>query len=106
MLTIMLNLIVIQLILVFITDISGFIEDGIEPLLGRIFKTKHFRLKPKPFKCSMCQTTWIGLLYLLIKGCFTIPMIGYVLLLAFLTPIAYNLLLMVKEALTRITNII
>lgn len=101
-----LNLIIIQLIIVFVADLSGFIEDGIEPFLGRLFKMKHFKLKTKPFKCSLCLTTWIGLIYILIKGCFTIPMIGYVLLLAFLTPIANNLLIMVREALIKITTII
>ena len=100
-----LNLLVIQLIIVFIIDLSGFIEDGIEPMLGKIFKKSKVRLK-KPWSCSLCLTTWIGLIYILIKGCFTIPMIGYVFLLAFLTPIANNLLIMVREALIKITNII
>lgn len=100
-----LNLILIQLIIVFIIDLSGFIEDGIEPMLAKLFHKPKVRLK-KPWSCSLCLTTWIGLIYILIKGCFTIPMIGYVLLLAYLTPIAYNLLIMVKEALIKITTII
>lgn len=99
------NLLIIQLIIVFVIDLSGFIEDGIEPLLGKIFKNPKVKLK-KPWSCSLCMTTWIGLLYLLITGHFTIPMIGYVLLLAYLTPIANNLLIMIKEALTKITNLI
>lgn len=100
-----LNLLIIQLIIVFIVDLSGFIQDGIEPLLGKIFNKSKVRLK-KPWCCSLCLTTWIGLIYILIQGCFTIPMIGYVFLLAFLTPIANNLLIMIKEALIKITNII
>lgn len=100
-----LHLLIIQLIIVFVIDLSGFIEDGIEPALARIIKKKKVKLK-KPFSCSLCMTTWIGLIYILIYGCFNIPMIGYVLLLAYLTPIANNLLIMIKEALTKITNII
>lgn len=101
---ILINLLIIQFIIVFIADISGFIDDGIEPMLGRIFKMKYFKLKNKPFKCSLCLCTWIGLIYILITGNFTIPMIGYVLLLAFLTPVAYNLLIGLKEFLIKITN--
>lgn len=100
-----LNLLIIQLIIVFIIDISGFIDDGIEPALARFFNRKKVKLK-KPFSCSLCMTTWIGLIYILIMGQFNIIMIGYVFLLAFLTPIAYNFLLMIREALTKITNII
>ena len=99
------NLLIIQLIIVFVIDISGFIDEGIEPALAKILKQKKVKLK-KPFSCSLCMTTWIGLIYILIYGSFTIPMIGYVFLLAFLTPIAYNFLLMVREALTKITNLI
>lgn len=99
------NLLILQLIIVFIIDLSGFIEDGIEPMLAKFLKQRKVKLK-KPFCCSLCMTTWIGLIYILIKGCFTIPMIGYVLLLAFLTPIANNLLIMVREALIKITTII
>lgn len=101
---ILLNLLIIQFIVVFIADISGFIDDGIEPALGTIFGMRHFKLKSKPFKCSLCLCTWIGLIYILITGYFTIPMIGYVLLLAFLTPVAYNLLVGLKDYLIKITN--
>lgn len=101
---ILLNLLIMQFIIVFIADISGFIDDGVEPLLGRIFKIKHFKLKTKPFKCSLCLCTWVGLFYIFIKGCFTIPMIGYVLLLAFLTPVAYSILIDIRELLLKITN--
>lgn len=99
------NLLIIQLIIVFVIDISGFIDEGIEPALANILKQKKVKLK-KPFSCSLCMTTWIGLIYILIYGSFTITMIGYVFLLAYLTPIAYNFLLMVREALTKITNLI
>lgn len=102
---ILIDLLIIQLIIVFVIDLSGFIQDGIEPLLGKIFKNPRVKLK-KPWCCSLCLTTWIGLIYILIQGCFTIPMIGYVFFLAFLTPIANNLLIMIKEALIKITNII
>lgn len=100
---ILINLLLIQTILVFIVDLSGFIQDGIEPMLARWFKRPQVKLK-KPWACSLCLTTWIGLIYIFIQGCFTIPMIAYVLLLAYLTPVTYIILIDVKEALITIIN--
>lgn len=98
-----LDLLLIHLIIVFILDISGFVEDGIQP-----FFIKHFkhRLKSKPWTCDICLTTWIGLIYILIQGCFTIPMVAYVFLLAYLAPVSNNILIAIREALLKITNII
>ena len=101
---ILLKLLVLQLIIVFIIDLSGFIDDGIEPALAKIFKKNKVTLK-KPWSCSLCMTTWTGLLYLIITGHFTLFMVGYVLLLAYLTPVSYNILITIKEALIKITSI-
>lgn len=99
----LINLLIIQLLIVFIIDLSGIIEE-LEKMLAKWLKAHKVHI-PKPFSCSLCSTWWIGLLYLIIIGKFTIPMIGYVALLAYLTPVAYNFLLMIKEALLKITNI-
>lgn len=99
----MINLLIIQLLLVFIIDLSGIIEEA-EKMIAKWLKVPKVHI-PKPFSCSLCSTWWIGLIYLLIIGQFTIPMIGYVALLAYLTPVSYNFLILVKEALIKITNI-
>ena len=95
------KLLIIQLIIVFIVDISGFIEDGIEPMLSRVFKMKNAKLR-KPLNCSLCLTTWIGLLYLLVTWQISIYTIGYVFLLAMMTPTANNMLLAIKDLIDRI----
>ena len=93
------ELILIQLIIVFIIDLSGAVESFklfISKILtkGRI-QTTNFDLKP--FTCSLCSTWWIGLIYLLICHSFTIPYIALVALLSYLTPLSSSILLLIKD---------
>lgn len=75
-----LNLLLIQLIVVFIVDISGAIESlksGLKWLLtkGKMSSSDYVL---KPFDCSLCMTWWCSLIYLLCVGKFTIPYIAVV----------------------------
>ena len=93
------ELILIQLIIVFIIDLSGAVESFklfISKILtkGKI-QTTNFDLKP--FTCSLCSTWWVGLIYLLICHSFTIPYIALVALLSFLTPLSSSILLLIKD---------
>ena len=87
--------------IVYVLDISGFVDDGIQPFFRKHFKGQ---LKTKPFLCSLCMSHWIGLLYIIITGTFSIPMWGYVCLLSLLTPVFYNLLIGLREFLLKITS--
>lgn len=81
-----LSLLLLQFIIVCITDISGFPEEALYPLFKKITGSK----VGKPLKiwtCSLCQTTWIGIIYLLIVGQFNLFTLAYTLLIAILTPI-------------------
>ena len=93
------ELILIQLIIVFIIDLSGAVE-SFKLFLSKILtkgkiQTTNFDLKP--FDCSLCSTWWIGLIYLLICHSFTIPYIALVALLSFLTPLSSSILLLIKD---------
>lgn len=93
------DLILIQLIIVYIIDLSGVI-DSIKLFISKHLTknkivTTNFSLKP--FDCSLCSTWWIGLIYLIICHSFTIPYIALVALLSFLTPISSNILLLMKD---------
>lgn len=93
------DLILIQLIIVFIIDLSGAVESFklfISKILtkGKI-QTTNFDLKS--FSCSLCSTWWIGLIYLLICHSFTIPYIALVALLSYLTPLSSSILLLIKD---------
>ena len=93
------NLILIQLIIVFIIDLSGAV-DSLKLFISKILtkgkiQTTNFDLKP--FTCSLCMTWWTGLIYLLICHSFTIPYIALVALLSFLTPLSSSILLLIKD---------
>lgn len=105
-LLIVLNLILIQFIVVFIIDLSGII-DTIKLLIskyltkGKITST-NFNLPL--IGCSLCMTFWTGLLYLILNQQFTIIYIAIVCFLAFTTMNTKDLLLTLKDKITRHIN--
>lgn len=98
----MIDLLIITLILVFIIDISGIITEIERMMQKRLQRKVVIR---KPLSCSLCMTWWIGLVYILITG-FSIPMLGYVALLSFLTPIFKDMLLVIRELMQKVLNLI
>ena len=100
-----LKLLLISLIIVYIIDISGVVDEFIRPLVIRAFKLpKNANLKLKPISCSLCMMFWVGLIYLLAVHAFTIFNIAYVCLLSFLTPNIKGIILYMKELLIFIEN--
>lgn len=97
------NLIVIMFVVVYVIDLSGFIQDGIEPLLNKIFHTHNAKLK-KPWSCSRCMTLWTTLLYIIITGHFTILSIGFCFMLSYITPFINNIEIAVLDWLINLTN--
>lgn len=97
----MMNLLILTSIIVFIIDLSGLIET-IEKKLSKWLKIKSHI--PKPWSCSLCLSWWCGLIYLIIIHQFTIPMIGYVAFLSFMTNPIYNLLLFIRDLCNGIIN--
>lgn len=92
----LIDLFLITLIIVFIIDISGFIDE-METILSKWLKGK--ARVPKPFSCSLCMTWWTGLIYLLIIGEFTLLWIATVALFAILSGVLATLLICVRETL-------
>lgn len=100
-----LKLLLISLIIVYIIDISGAVDEFIRPLVIRALKLpKNANLKLKPISCSLCMMFWVGLIYLLIVHAFTIPNIAYVCLLSFLTIHIKGMILYIREFLIWIEN--
>ena len=105
----MINLFILTCIIVFIIDLSGFVDEMVNRLYYKYIKVGDYHTlipKLKPLTCSLCLTVWAGIIYLLITSQFTILMLGYVCLLAFLTPIIGDILVMIKDVLNKIINII
>ena len=100
MVNIITDLIFLTLILVIITDMTDWpftVKKVISWLLtkGKLVKT-NFRFHL--VDCSLCQVTWCGIIYLLIKGALTLETLYYVLLLAIFTVPIKNLLQLIIDA--------
>lgn len=59
------DLMLIQLSCVLVTDVAGAVEGILEPLVKKVTGARVGKLG-KPFNCSLCQTFWLGLLYLIL----------------------------------------
>ena len=106
MLTTIINLILIQLILVFLIDLSGAMN-SLKMVLSKwltkgTIESTNYRIKP--LDCSLCMTFWVGLIYLFAIHSLTLPLAGLVCLLAFLTPVASDALRLVKDLITKLIN--
>lgn len=100
-----LNLILLQLIIIFLIDISGGIQ-SIKKFIWRHLKEgKPYQDFPfKPFECSLCMTFWTGLIYLLFTNSFTIPYIAFVCFLAFMTTTTKSLIWVIKDNIDNFLN--
>ena len=72
----------ISIIVCFIVDISGIIE-SMEKGLGKWLGGK--AVIPKPFSCSLCMIFWVGLIWLIFHGQFTLINIVFVTVIAALS---------------------
>lgn len=99
-LTFMANLFSILIICVLVIDISGFVH-SIKAAIGKYLGISPNSFRIKPFDCSFCMTFWISVIYLLVVGRFTLVNIAIVLLLCCLTTPLKNLVMSVRDKLTK-----
>lgn len=97
------NLILIQIICVLLVDVTGAVEDLITPIV-RWLTGSRVGTVGKPWSCSLCCTTWTGLIYLLATGNFTLVNFTVLLLLACLTPVTLTLYHLVVDLFTRMVE--
>lgn len=99
-LTFMANLFSILIISVLVIDISGFVH-SIKAAIGKYLGISPNSFRIKPFDCSFCMTFWVSMIYLLVVGRFTLVNIAVVLLLCCLTTPLKNLVMSVRDKLTK-----
>ena len=91
----------ISAVICYVIDISGVMDEIKKFLWKRYIKTGDYKnISLKPLDCSRCGTWWIGLLYILLTGNFTLPLIGYVALLSLLASNITDLLILLKDIAT------
>ena len=103
-----LSLLLIQVIVVFIVDISGAIDSlkrGLKLLLTK-GKMSNSDYRLKPFDCSLCSTWWTCLIYLLCVGKLTIPFIAFVAFQCTFCAQIKDTILVVGDLITKVIRII
>ena len=101
----MINCLLITLIFVIISDELQF-WNNFSPIISRLL-TKGTIKKPIPSKimtCSTCQSWWVNLVYIILVGKLSIPMVAYILGLAYLAPVFSDLLRLITETIKYIIN--
>ena len=101
-------LLLITIATVIVIDLTDFVDSVKHGIWKWVWKEKReyrdFSLKP--FDCSLCASWWIGLLYLIISGTITLPLVVYQLFLSYLTPIIKDIIQMIKDMCVRILDMI
>lgn len=101
---ILINLLLLTTIMVFIIDLSGFTQ-SIQYALKKWLKTNK-DIVIKPFMCSLCMTFWIGIIYALIMHSLTIPILAYITLLSFMTPVIRDIMKLIQDFIIAVINAI
>lgn len=95
------DLILVALVTIYIVDLSGFTET----LLKVISAYKGRKITElKPFSCSLCMVWWVCLIYAVIVGNLTIPVVALIALLSLLSVPYGQLLILIREAFLKLIN--
>ena len=93
------DIILVALVTIYIVDLSGFTET----LLKVISAYKGRKITElKPFSCSMCMVRWVCLIYAVIVGNLTIPVVALIALLSLLSVPFGQLLILIREAFLKV----
>ena len=76
-----LNIFALSVIVVFIIDVSGVIEE-LRPFVNERILHRDADARLKPFDCSLCMTFWTGVIYVCLFAGFSFPRIAAVCLAA------------------------
>lgn len=98
-----LDLYLISLIVVLITDISG-VVGHVEGAIAKWLRVKGVSIYL--LECSFCQTFWCCMIYLLYNGQFNLFGIALSLLMAFATPVTKDALYAVRDILAKLISLI
>lgn len=98
------DILLVALVTIYIVDLSGFTDSwksGFASFLG----IKAERLKSiKPFDCGQCMTWWVCNICAIILHNWTLNMVAYIALLAFLSYPIGQLMIFIREAILSLIN--
>lgn len=103
----LINILLIAIIAVFIIDLSGAINNLVKPIVRKVLHlSPNADIHLPLIGCSLCVTFWAGLIYLLAVGAFDLPGIVAVCIVSFLTPVISDVLILCKDLLTKLIDLI
>lgn len=99
-------LLLITMMTVIVVDLTDFITAIKKAVWRWVFKDKrqYSDFPLKPLDCSLCLSFWLGLLYLVIWGKWSLGLMALQLFLSFLTPVFKDALMLVKAMLQRMID--
>ena len=95
------DLILVALVTIYIVDLSGFTDTWLN-ILSNYRGRKIIGLKP--FSCSLCMVWWVCLIFSLVTGECSIPVVAFIALLSFLSVPLGQLLMLIREAILKVIN--
>lgn len=94
----MINCLLITLIFVIISDELQFWNNFSPIISGWLTKGQIKKSIPsKIMTCSTCQSWWVNLLYIILMGKLSIPMVAYILGLSYMAPVFADLLRLLTD---------
>lgn len=95
-----LDILLIDVIVCFIVDISGFVDTIKRTIWKWLRKDKPYQeYRLKPFDCSLCLCFWSGLIWLLIQGNISIGSVALVCMFSLIAEQISNILKLIKHSL-------
>lgn len=101
--SVLLDVVFIQIIVCYIIDLSGFVQ-SVETGLSKWLKVKC--VIPRPFSCSLCSGLWINIIYLIAVHQFTLPYIVFVAMVSFFSKNISGFLRWIQESLVKIEDLL
>ena len=103
-----LELLYLNLIVIFIVELSGFdktFKEIVSLIItkGRI-RTSNYSLRP--FTCALCMTFWCGLFHLIASGCLFFNYFVFLCLLSLLSSYTSSVIRMVLDMIAKIIDLI
>ena len=113
MLTIIINILLLSIIIVFIIDLSGSIEHLVKPIVKHLLHIpSHKDITLPLIECSLCVTWWCGLIYICIvtiANAFTfnqfLILVSVLSLVSFLTSTLKDILVLIKDLIIRFIEV-
>ena len=91
----------VSVITIYIVDLSGFTDTWLN-ILSNYRGRKITGLKP--FSCSLCMVWWVCLIFSLVTGECSIPVVAFIALLSFLSVPLGQLLMLIREVFLKVIN--